>query len=67
MSDATKVRALHGSVEVVQAGTSVAFTASSPGYYGTLARVDLRLTPGEAVKLSRALVAAAAEALGVAV
>lgn len=51
-------------VEVDQIGEDVALEVLEPDQPGR-GYVDIRLTPGQAVDLSRALVAAAAEALGV--
>ena len=64
MSGATVMYIDASTLEVDAIGDGVALEAVQPdqpsrGY------VDIRLTPGQAVELSRALVAAAAEALGV--
>ena len=55
-----------GTIEVDRIGDDVALEVINHGT-NPLGYTDLRLTPGEAVWLSRALVKAAAEALGVSV
>ena len=60
----TLVETVRGDVWVTRAGEDVELEALDPD--GAMRGfVSLALTPGQAVSLSRALVAAAAEALGV--